>query len=114
MKRNITSAICGLVAIATIVFTIQVTADNPPPAPGMIIYSGILRSIDLQGRTIVVDGSALPQTFTVPEDTEIIVKDKPKGALGDLAVGTGVQVKYLDEGGVHVAHQISVLGLKAP
>lgn len=114
MKRNITLAICALVAIATITLSIRVTADNPQPTPGMIIYSGVLRSIDLQGRTVVVDGSALPQTFAVPADAEIIVKDKAKGALDDLVVGTGVQVKYLDDGGVHVAHQISVLGLKAP
>jgi hypothetical protein len=114
MKRNITVAICAFVAIATITLAIRVTADNPPPTPGMIIYSGVLRSIDLQGRTVVVDGSALPQTFTVPTDAEIIVKDKAKGALDDLVVGIGVQVKYLDDGGVHVAHQISVLGLKAP
>jgi hypothetical protein len=114
MKRNITSAICALVAITTIAFAVRVTADNPPPTPGMIIYSGVLRSVDLQGRTVVVDGSALPQSFTVPADAEIIVKDKAKGALDDLEVGTGVQVKYLDEGGVHVAHQISVLGLKVP
>jgi hypothetical protein len=114
MKRNITLAICAFVAIATITLSIRVIADNPPATPGMIIYSGVLRALDLPSRTIVVDGSALPQRFTVPADAEIIVKDKAKGALDDLVVGTGVQVKYLDEGGVHVAHQVSVLGLKVP
>jgi hypothetical protein len=114
MKRNITLAICTFVAIATISLALRVTADNPPPTPGMPIYSGVLRALDLQARTIVVDGSAVPQSFSVPRDAEIIVKDKATGALGDLAVGTGVQVKYTNEGGVLVAHQISVLGLKVP
>jgi hypothetical protein len=114
MKRNITLAICALVTALTITLAIRVTADNPPAMPGVPIYSGVLRALDLQGRTVVVDGSAIPQSFSVPRDAEIIVKDKATGALSDLVVGTGVEVKYTDENGVHVAHQISVLGLKAP
>ncbi len=113
MKRNITLAMCAIL-VATLTLAIRVSADNPPPTPGMPIYSGVLRALDLQGRTIVVDGFAVPQRFVVPNDAEIIVKDKATGALGDLAVGNGVQVKYTNEGGVLVAHQISVLGLKAP
>src|ERR1035437_678382 len=114
MRRNITFAIWAMVAIVAVALTIRVTADEPAPAPTrqLYIYSGILRSVDLQARTITVDGSAVPQKFIVPTDAEIIVKDKPKGSLGDLMVGDGVQVKYTDDEGVHVANQISILGLK--
>lgn len=114
MKRNITFAICAMLAIVTAALVIRVTADEPAPTRQLFIYSGILRAVDLRARTVTVDGSAVPQRFVVPTDAEIIVKDKPRGALGDLMVGDGVQVKYTDDDGAHVAHQISLLSLKAP
>ncbi len=120
MRRNITFAMLAMLAIVTAALAIRVAADDPAPTPTpaptrqLYIYSGILRSLDLKARTITVDGSAVPLKFVVPTDAEIIVKDKPKGSLGDLMVGDGIQVKYTDDEGVHVAHQISLLGLKVP
>jgi Cu/Ag efflux protein CusF len=116
MRRKITFTMWALLAIVAVALTIRVTAEEPAPAPSgqMFIYSGILRSMDLHARTITVGGTAVPQTFTVPTDTEIIVKEKPRGSLSDLMVGDGIQVKYTDDDGVHVAHQISLLSLKAP
>jgi len=70
--------------------------------------------MDRQARTIIVDASAVSQKFIVPTDAEIIVKDKPKGELSDLMVGDGVHVKYTEDDGALVAHQISILGLKSP
>src|ERR1035437_5769006 len=82
-----------MLAIAIVALAIRVTADEPVPAPTgqMFIYSGTLRSVDLQARTIIVNGSAVPQNFTVPTDAEIIVKEKPRGSLSDLMVGDGLQ-----------------------
>jgi hypothetical protein len=80
----------------------------------LYIYSGTLRSLDLQARTIIVEGSSLSQKFVVPTDAEIIVKDKPRGELSDLMLGDGIQVKYTEDDNAFVAHQISLLGLKAP
>ena len=114
MKRNITFAMCAMLAIVTVALAVRIVADEPAPTRQLLIYSGILRSVDLQARTIIVDGSAIQQKFTVPTDAEIIVKDKPKGSLDNLMVGDGVQVKYTDDEGVHVAHQISLLSLKVP
>ena len=118
MKRKITFAICALLAIATAALAIRVAADEPVPTPAptqqSFIYSGILRSVDLKARTIIVAGSADPQKFMVPTNAEIVVKDKPRGSLDDLMVGDGIQVKYTDDEGVHVAHQISLLSLKVP
>jgi Cu/Ag efflux protein CusF len=114
MKRNITFAVSAMFAIVAVALAIHVAADEAPPARQLFIYSGILRAVDLQARTVTVDGSAIPQQFIVATDAEIIVKDKPRGALGDLAVSDGVQVKYTDDDGAHVAHQISLLSLKAP
>jgi hypothetical protein len=108
------------IVILALALVIRVTADEPPPAPipaptgQMFIYSGTLRSVDLKARTIIVDGSPVQQTFTVPTDAEIIVKSKPRGSLSDLMVGDGLQLKYTDDDGVHVAHQISLLSLKVP
>jgi Cu/Ag efflux protein CusF len=103
-------------AIVAVALTIRVTADEPAPTGQMFIYSGTLRAVDLHTRTITVEGSAVAvsQTFIVPTDAQIIVKDKPKGSLSDLMVGDGVQVKYTDDDGAHVAHQISPLNIKAP
>jgi len=108
------------IAIIAVALAIRVTADEPVPAPTpaptgqLFIYSGILRSVDLHARTIIVDGSPAQQKFTVPTDAEIIVKDKPRGSLDNLMVGDGIQVRYTDDDGVHVAHQISLLSLKTP
>ena len=92
----------------------QALSPAPAPTGQIFIYSGILRSVDLHARAITVDGTPVPQKFTVPTDAEIIVKEKPRGSLGDLMVGDGIQVKYTDDEGAHVAHQISLLSLKAP
>lgn len=114
MTRNITFAMWAMLAIVTAALTIRVVADEPAPTRQLYIYSGILRSLDLKARAIIVDGATGPQKFAVPTDAEIVVKGKPKGSLDDLMVGGRVQVKYTDEDGVYVAHQISILGLEVP
>jgi len=119
MKRNNTFALWGLLAMVTASLAICIAeeptpAPVPTPTPQVYIYSGILRSIDRQARTFLMDGTPAPQKFIVPTDAQIIVKDKPKASLGDLMVGDSIQVKYTDDDGVHVAHQISILALKVP
>jgi hypothetical protein len=118
MRRKITFSLWAMLAVVAVALTIRVIAEEPTPGPApttqLLIYSGILRAVDLPGRAIIVNGSAVPVRFAVPTDTEIIVKDKPKGALDDLMVGDGIQVTYTDDDGAHVAHQISLLSLKAP
>jgi hypothetical protein len=111
-----------ITALVTAPLAIRLAADEPAPAPAptpaptqqLFIYSGTLQSLDLKTRTIIVDSSANPQKFVVPTDAQIIVKDKPKASLGDLMVGNKLQIKYTDDDGVHVAHEISILGLKVP
>ena len=122
LRRNITFTMWAMLAITilAVALAIRVTADEPVPAPTpaptgqLFIYSGILKSVDLHARTFIVDGTPAQQKFTVPTDAEIIVKDKPRGSLSDLMVGDGIQVKYTDDDGVHVAHQISLISLKIP
>jgi hypothetical protein len=113
MKRilGLTAAMTGMIAAA---LTFSTFGQDPVPSGKLFIYSGTLRSMDRQARTIIVDASAVSQKFIVPTDAEIIVKDKPKGELSDLMVGDGVQVKYTEDDGALVAHQISILGLKSP
>jgi hypothetical protein len=97
--------------------TFNFFGQEPSQTRTLYVYSGTLRSIDLQARTIIVDGSAVPWKFVVPTDAEIIVKGEPagpKGKLSDLMVGDGVQVKYTVDDGVNVAHQISPLDVKHP
>ena len=113
MKRllGLAAVVAGVIA-ASVAFS--ALGQDPVPSGKVFIYSGILRSMDRQARTITVEASAVSQKFIVPTDAEIIVKDKPKGELSDLMVGDGVQVKYTEDDGAFVAHQISILGLKSP
>ncbi|MGD1020736.1 MAG: hypothetical protein ABSA12_15595 [Verrucomicrobiia bacterium] len=114
MRRNFAFAVWTMFAIVAVAVAIRVVADETAPTRQLTIYSGILRSVDLEARRITVEGSAVLQTFTVPTDAEIVVKDKPRGTLDDLKVSDGIQVEYSDDGDVHVAHRISILGLKVP
>ena|SRR5258708_6432712 len=113
MKRilGLTAATAAMIAA---ILSFSTFGQDPVPSGKLFIYSGILRSMDRQGRTIIVDASAVSQKFIVPTDAAIIVKDKPKGELSDLMVGDGVQVKYTEDDGAFVAHEISLLGLKSP
>jgi hypothetical protein len=103
-----------IVGIAIAGTTFHSLAQEPSPQAKLYVYSGILRSIDLHTRTIIVDGSAVPRKFEVPTDAEITVKGKSKGELSDMMVGDGVQVKYTEDDGVNVAHQVSPLGVENP
>ena len=105
------------VGISIAAATFNFFGQEPSQPATLYVYSGTLRSIDLQARTIIVDGSAVPWKFVVPTDVEIIVKGEPagpKGKLSDLMVGNGVQVRYTVDDGVNVAHQISPLNVKNP
>jgi hypothetical protein len=104
-------AVAGVIAASAV---LGVFGQEPAQPGTPYIYSGILRSMDRQARTITVEASAISQKFVVLTDAAIIVKDKPKGELSDLMIGDGVQVKYTEDDGALVAHQISILRLKAP
>jgi hypothetical protein len=103
-----------MVGIAMAGATFHSLGQEPSQQVKLYVYSGTLRSIDLHTRTIIVDGSTVPRKFEVPTDAEIIVKGKSKGELSDMMVGDGVQVKYTEDDGVNVAHQVSPLGMENP
>ena len=93
--------------------TLAVTDERiPVQSSQLYIFSGTLRSIDQQARTIIVEQPAVNLKFFVPTDAEIAVKGKAKGKLGDLMNGDHIQVKYTVDDGANVAHQISVLGIE--
>jgi len=113
MKRVVRLATL-MVGISIAGVTFHSLGQEPSQQVKLYVYSGTLRSIDLQARTIIVDSSAVPRKFVVPTDVEIVVKGKSKGELNDLMVGDGVQVKYTEDDGVNVAHQVSPLGVENP
>jgi len=84
MRRNITFTMCAMLAIVAAVLAVRAPADEPAPTGQMYVYSGILRGLDLQARTVTVDGAAIPQKFAVPTDAEIIVKTN-RGALSAIS-----------------------------
>ena len=76
-------------------------------------HSGVIRSINLKSRTLVVESSAAVLTFSVPTDAEIVVKDHPAGAdLDKLMVGDKVEVKYTTDDAGNIAHRVKTLGLE--
>jgi hypothetical protein len=114
MKHGITLALVAIGVVAA--WTVLGQTDAPPAAVKLYIYSGTLQSIDLQARTISVQGSSSDsQKFFVPTDAEIFIKGtNPRGELRDLMVGDGVEVKYTVDDGVSVAHRVATLDLKTP
>jgi Cu/Ag efflux protein CusF len=105
------SVVAGLIAATAAVCA---PAQEPNPPAKISVYSGILQSIDKQARVIAVEHTSLSQKFVVPTDAQIIVKDKAHADLSDLMVGDNVEVKYTDDDGLYIAHQISVLGARTP
>ena len=115
MKQHIAFTLVVAAILGVVGIEWRVLADEPPAPTQLYIHSGTLRSIDLRARTLIVDGSSTPVKFVVPTDAKIIVKDKPQGGdLSDLMVGDPIQIKYTDDDDAHVAHEISVLGIKSP
>jgi ABC-type phosphate transport system substrate-binding protein len=76
-------------------------------------HSGVIRSLNLNARTLTVDGSGSVITFSVPTDAEIVVEDKSKNAdIDKLMVGDKVEVKYTIDDTNYIAHRVAILGLK--
>lgn len=76
------------------------------------VFTGIVRGINVEARTIVVEAASNKTEFIVAPDAEVIVKDKSKAELSDIAPGDGVEVHYTEEKSAFVAHQIAQTGLK--
>ncbi len=76
------------------------------------VYTGIVRDINVENRTVVVTAAANDTKFFVAPDATIIVKDKSDGRLADIKPAQGVEVHYTEETYGFLAHQISQTGLK--
>ncbi|HUJ72614.1 MAG TPA: hypothetical protein VLZ30_10235 [Verrucomicrobiae bacterium] len=80
--------------------------DQPIEKPKAETFVGAIRTLDLDKRVITVEMAPISKTFGIASDCEVITKDKPKGSLEDLAVGSIVNVTYLDANGALIAHRI--------
>jgi hypothetical protein len=109
MKTNLVLIImvAGIAAVAL--------GNQFTPAPmeegSADVFTGIVRAVNVEARTIVVE-AANRQEFIVAPDAEIIMKDKSKGRLSDVKPDDGVEVHYTQEKSGYVAHQIAQSGLK--
>jgi len=78
-------------------------------------HSGVIRSINLKLRTMVVESPVAKLLFIVPTDAEIVVKDKTQKAdLDKLMVGDNVEVKYTTDDTGDVARRVTVIGAAPP
>ena len=109
------SIVRRVAAVGSVFLLLAVTGRLNSQTETMKTHSGVIRSINLKSRLLTVGSLTAVITFSVPTDTEIIVKDKHHGAdLDDLMVGDKVEVKYTsDETGL-IAHRIAILGLETP
>lgn len=112
MRTNLALMIMVLgIAIATVALGNQFT-PAPVDEGDAHVFTGVVRGVNVEARTIVVEAASNRMQFAVAPDAEIIVKDKSKGQLSDIASGDGVEVHYTQEKSGYVAHQIAQTGLK--
>ena len=110
MKTNLVLMImvAGIAAVAL--------GNQFTPAPmdegSAHVFTGIVRDVNVEARTITVEAASNSIEFLVATDAEVIVKDKSKGELSDIKPGDGVEVHYTEEKSAYVAHQIAQSGLK--
>ena len=111
MRANL-MLIIMVVGIAAAAVTLGTQVAPAPMDQGdSYVYTGIVRAVNVEARTIVVE-AANRQEFIVAPDAEIIMKDKSKGRLSDVKPDDGVEVHYTQEKSGYVAHQIAQTGLK--
>ncbi|HVM61153.1 MAG TPA: hypothetical protein VMV72_09835 [Verrucomicrobiae bacterium] len=122
MKKSLRSALdvalvgfIGL-ALAWLAWGQQTAPPSPSePASNLLIYRGILQSVDPAARTVAVQGAAsVSRVFFLAPDAQIIAKAKPIGELADLVVGSEILVRYQEQGGRNVAHEIGPVNLRSP
>jgi hypothetical protein len=110
MKMNL-AVVIMVTGIAVVALGNQFT-PAPMDEGSASVFTGIVRDVNVEARTIVVEAASNRIQFAVAPDAEIIVKDKSKSQLSDIAPGDGVEVHYTEEKSGYVAHQIAQTGLK--
>ena len=110
MKTNIALMVM-ITGIAAVALGSQF-APAPMDEGSAHVFTGIVRAVNVEARTIAVEAASNSTEFVVATDAEIIVKDKSKGDLSDIKPGDGVEVHYTEEKTAYVAHQIAQTGLK--
>jgi hypothetical protein len=84
--------------------------EQPIEKPKAETFVGAIRTLDVDKRVMTVEMTPISKTFGIASDCEVITKDKPRGTLEDLAVGSVVNVTYLDANGTLIAHRIEQKG----
>jgi hypothetical protein len=108
-----TSAIARSLAVAGLSLALlALTGATNAQTEATKTHSGVIRSLNIKGRTLVVGNATEVLGFNVPTDAEIVAKDKPKADLSDLMVGDTVEVKYTADETGFTAHRIVTLGIK--
>lgn len=99
--------VAALVSVATFV-----AGDISAPAekPQAEMFAGMIRTLDADKRAMTVEAPPLSKTFGIASNCEIVLKDKPKASLEDLAIGLQVNVTYEDVEGLLVARRIEETG----
>jgi hypothetical protein len=80
--------------------------EQPIEKPKAETFVGAIQTLDVDKRVMTVEMTPISKIFGIASDCEVITKDKPKSSLEDLAVGSVVNVTYLDANGALIAHRI--------
>src|SRR5580765_6387881 len=72
--------------------------------------TGFIKAIDQQAGTVTVRAFLIGRSFKLAPNCLIVTKETPDASMDQLKVGTEVQVRYVEESGVLMAHRIAQRG----
>ena len=97
-------AVCALALTLT---ALKASADQTATAAKPEkTYTGTVKAVDPNGRTLDVKGFMLSKKFNLGDNCAYALWNKPAGAIGDLRPGEKVTVAYQDAHGVLVADNV--------
>ena len=99
------TAVCA--SVLTLAMAIRASADQTATAakPDKT-YTGTVKTVDPNERTLNVNGFLLNKKFNVGDNCAYALWNKPAGTIGDLRPGEKVTVAYQDAHGVLVADNV--------
>lgn len=69
-------------------------------------YNGSIVAVDPQEKTVTVRGGLTTRTFNAGDNCQVVLEDKPRASLADLAACQKVEVRYRKVQGVPIAQEV--------
>lgn len=69
-------------------------------------YKGSIVAVDPQEKTVTVRGGLTTRTFNAGDNCQVVLEDKRRASLADLAAGQKVEVRYRKVQGIPIAQEV--------